>query len=153
MALVIPLLFFVLIWVLFILPQQRRVRAHQALVATLQVGQEVMTTAGLYGVITAIDGDDLRLEVAPGIELRFTRAAVAQLATPPEAPEADAPEEVDAFEADVPAVDASVVDAPVVDELDITEPESPLPADPDVTGPVIQRRRGVLRRGPRDDDR
>ena len=34
---------FLLMWVLFILPQQRRLRAHQAVVRSLQVGDEVMT--------------------------------------------------------------------------------------------------------------
>lgn len=151
MALVIPLLFFVLVWVLFILPQQRRVRAHQALVATLEVGQEVMTTAGLFGVITALDGDEVRLEVAPGVELRFARAAIAQLVPPAVTPDADeALADEPSLSIDSPAVEPEPADtiAP-----DVTEPESPVPADPGVTGPVIQRRRGVLRRGSRDDDR
>ena len=46
---------FVLMWVLFILPQQRRVRAHQALVATLEAGDEVVTAAGIYGSIVDLD--------------------------------------------------------------------------------------------------
>jgi preprotein translocase subunit YajC len=71
---------FLLMWVLFILPQQRRLRAHQAVVQSLAVGDEVMTTAGLYGTITEIDDDTdvVHLEVAPGTVIRLARGAVAQ---------------------------------------------------------------------------
>jgi preprotein translocase subunit YajC len=68
-----------LTWVLFILPQQRRIRAHQAVVARLEVGDEVMTTSGMYGTITALDDESATIEVAPGTAIRFARGAVAQL--------------------------------------------------------------------------
>jgi preprotein translocase subunit YajC len=69
-------------WLVVILPQQRRVRAHQALVATLHEGEEVMTTSGILGTITAIDDDVLRLEVAPDVELRVVRGAIARKVEP-----------------------------------------------------------------------
>lgn len=72
---------FALLWVLFILPQQRRVRAHQVVVAGLGVGDEVMTSAGLFGTITALDDEDVRIEVAPGVVVRFARGAVARSLT------------------------------------------------------------------------
>ena len=70
---------FLLMWVLFILPQQRRLRAHQAVVRSLQVGDEVMTTAGLYGTITELDDDAdvVHLEIAEGTVVRLARGAVA----------------------------------------------------------------------------
>jgi preprotein translocase subunit YajC len=70
-----------LTWLLFILPQQRRIRAHQAVVARLQVGDEVMTTSGMFGTITALDDETVSLEIAPGTVARFARGAVAQLTT------------------------------------------------------------------------
>ena len=60
----------------FILPQQRRVRAQQQLVAGLGEGDEVVLTAGIYGRITELGAEDLTLEVAPGVELRVARQAV-----------------------------------------------------------------------------
>ena len=46
----------------------------------LDVGDEVITTAGIYGTITEIDDDYeiITLEVAPNTEMRFSRGAVAQ---------------------------------------------------------------------------
>jgi len=67
-----------LMYVMLILPQQRRVRRHQALTASLQPGDEVMTTAGIYGTITSIDGDIVTLLVAPSVELRIAIGSVGQ---------------------------------------------------------------------------
>jgi preprotein translocase subunit YajC len=94
--LVIAATFFVL-WLLFIRPQQRRVRAHQALVATLEPGDEVVLTAGVYGRIVELGPEDMTLTVAPGVDLRVARQAVLRKvedATEPGEPE-DAPGEPD----------------------------------------------------------
>lgn len=84
--LILPILL-ILFYVLLILPQQRRVKAHQALVASLEVGDEVMTTSGIFGHITAIDGDTLHVEVAPDVELRITRSAIGRRVEQPGADE------------------------------------------------------------------
>ena len=76
------LLTFGLMWVLLILPQQRRMRQHQAVVASLQTGDEVVTAGGVYGTITSVDEDTLAVEVAPGVVLRVLRSAVSQRIAP-----------------------------------------------------------------------
>src|ERR1700716_3399966 len=90
----LPLMFLVL-WAIVILPQQRRMRAHQALVSKLEEGDEVMTTSGILGTITAIDDEVVHLEVAPGVRLRIVRAAIARRTTEPE-PEPEREQIVDA---------------------------------------------------------
>jgi preprotein translocase subunit YajC len=70
---------FVLLWVFFILPQQRRVRAHQALVASVQAGDHVILSAGIHGRIVELGPEDLTLEIAPGVEIRVARQAVLRL--------------------------------------------------------------------------
>jgi preprotein translocase subunit YajC len=72
------LLTFVLMWVLLIRPQQRRMRQHQMIVASLRPGDEIITAGGIYGTVQAIDEDSMVLQVAPGVELRVLRAAVSQ---------------------------------------------------------------------------
>jgi len=67
---------FVLLWVLFIRPQQRRVRGHQQLIAALEPGDRVVLTAGIYGRIVELGPEDMTVEVAPGVELRVARQAV-----------------------------------------------------------------------------
>ena len=87
----LPLMFALLYFVL-IRPQQRRARAQQVLQRAVEVGDEVLTTSGLYGIVTAMDDDDLWLEVAEGVEIRMARGAVlrrTQATT--DAPETPAP--------------------------------------------------------------
>ena len=68
-----------LMYVMLILPQQRRVRRHQELIASLEPGDEVMTTAGVYGTLTSIEGDTATLLVAPSIEMKIAIGSVGQL--------------------------------------------------------------------------
>src|SRR5262245_29242983 len=75
-ALFILAVTFVLLWVLFILPQQRRVRAHQALVASVEPGDEVILSAGIHGRIVELGAEEMTLEVAPGVVLRVARQAI-----------------------------------------------------------------------------
>ena len=63
---------------ILIRPQQRKVKEHQALVAALEVGDDVVTSGGIYGQVTALDGDVLRLEVAEGVELLMARESIAE---------------------------------------------------------------------------
>lgn len=72
------LLLFPLMYFMLIRPQQKRVREQQALLAAVGEGDEIVTTAGLYGYVTAVDGDVLWVEISDGVEVRLARAAVAK---------------------------------------------------------------------------
>lgn len=80
MALILPILFAAVIYFLFIRPQQRQVRQHQELVSHLEVGDEIITSAGIYGSITALDDETMSVEVADGVVLTMARRAVAEVA-------------------------------------------------------------------------
>jgi len=71
-----------LLWVLFVRPQQRRMRQAQAMVATLDVGDEIITTGGIYGTVTDTDDASLWVEIAPDVTVRVMRGAVAQRVSP-----------------------------------------------------------------------
>jgi preprotein translocase subunit YajC len=77
----IALLYLVLLvlafFLLVVLPQRRQLAAHRALVASLEVGDEIITTGGIHGTIRAIEETVLRVEVADGVVLRLARGAVA----------------------------------------------------------------------------
>ena len=59
--------------------QQRRSAEAARLASTLRVGQDVVTTSGLYGAIAALDETEVTLRVAPGVELRFDRRAIGRV--------------------------------------------------------------------------
>jgi preprotein translocase subunit YajC len=108
--LILPLLLLAM-YFLVIRPQQQRIRAQQALVAALREGDEVVSSAGIYGRITSLTEDIAILEVADGVELRIARGAIARR-----------------LSQDEPVVDLDdpgLVDRPeVVDEADMDDPEA-----------------------------
>lgn len=74
----ILILFIPVFWVLIIRPQQQQRRAHQEAVASLEVGDRVMTVGGLIGTLAAVEPDTVRLDVGDGIELTLGRSFVRQ---------------------------------------------------------------------------
>lgn len=79
-------------------PQRRRMREQQELQRSIQVGDEVITTSGVYGVITGEDGDSrFWLEIDDDVQIRIARAAISGKASPDEdVADADADETVSA---------------------------------------------------------
>jgi preprotein translocase subunit YajC len=65
---------------LLIRPQRNRQRQQQALLSALEVGDEVMTSGGIFGTIIEIDEDEgvLIVEIAPGTRVRMMRQGIAQ---------------------------------------------------------------------------
>lgn len=77
----LPLLLMgVVFYFLLIRPQNQRRRAQVQMQSDVEVGDEVVTTAGIYGTITEIDDDYgiVTVEVAPNTDIRMARAAIAQ---------------------------------------------------------------------------
>jgi preprotein translocase subunit YajC len=76
LGLLIAIFYFMLIR-----PQKRRVQAHKHLIESVEVGDEVVTIGGAHGIVRGIGDDDIRLEVAPGTEIRFIKSAIARRVT------------------------------------------------------------------------
>jgi preprotein translocase subunit YajC len=77
----LPLLLMgVVFYFLLIRPQSQRRRAQMQMQSDVEVGDEVVTTAGIYGTITEIDDDYgiVTVEVAPNTDIRMARAAISQ---------------------------------------------------------------------------
>ena len=64
-------------YVLLFLPQQRRNNEHKRLLASLEVGDEVVLNSGIHGFIAELEAQVLWLEVAEKGELKVSRSAVA----------------------------------------------------------------------------
>ena len=56
--------------------QRRRIKQVQAVQGSVVVGDQIRTTAGLFGTITALSDTEMSLEVAPGVVVRYDRRAV-----------------------------------------------------------------------------
>ncbi|CAB4606629.1 unannotated protein [freshwater metagenome] len=78
---------------LLLRPQRRRLKEGQALQSSIAVDDEIIMTSGIYGFVTAIEGDVLWVDIADGhdkerIEVRVARSSVARKAPADAAPEA-----------------------------------------------------------------
>ena len=74
---ILILVLLVLMWFLLIRPQRKRQVESQRLVGSLAVGQEIVTAGGLYGIVTAVEDDEIRVQIAEGVEVRIAKRAVA----------------------------------------------------------------------------
>lgn len=81
LALFLPLLLMGgVFYFLLIRPQQKRARAQQALLSAVEPGDEVITTAGIYGVVTHLDEDEgtVEIEIAPNTRIRMVKSGIAR---------------------------------------------------------------------------
>ena len=74
--LIVIVVLFGLLYFVMIRPQRNKQRAAQQMQSQVQPGQRVRTTAGMYATVVEADADDVLLEVAPGVQIRFLRRAV-----------------------------------------------------------------------------
>ncbi len=90
-------------YVVMIRPQRQRQAQQASTIESADIGDDVITTGGIYGTITGAEGDDVVVEIAQGVEVHMTRRAIAAVLPPEEDDElaepayedAEAPEEGD----------------------------------------------------------
>lgn len=74
------LLLVVIFWLLIFRPQQKRMKAQQAMLGAITRGDTVVTTGGIVGKVTkAVDGEDLEVEIAQGTRVKVVRTMVADV--------------------------------------------------------------------------
>ena len=86
-------LVFIGFYFLMIRPQQRRRQQVQQQQNTVTPGARVRTTAGMYATVSAVDGDDVILEVAPGVDVRYMKRAIMEVVAPGQAEASETAEE------------------------------------------------------------
>ena len=108
-----PLLLIVLLfgvmYFMMIRPQQKRRREAAAMQSSLGAGDEVVTIGGLHATVVSIDDDVVTVEIAPGVNARFARPAIARVVS-----QQDVPEEEEIVE-ETAVPDDEPVQSPVVE--------------------------------------
>lgn len=106
-SLILIVAMFALLWLLLIRPQRQKAQAEQRMRDSVDVGDEILTVGGLYGTVTGVGDEtgELWLKVAPEVELRVDKRAVAQIVRKDE-------EDVDAVDEELEEADGEVVDEP-----------------------------------------
>lgn len=75
-SLIIFMLIPVAMYFLLIRPQRRRQREAVALQSAIEVGDEIMTTSGVYGFVTSFDGDIAWLEIDDNVQIRIAKQSI-----------------------------------------------------------------------------
>lgn len=115
--LILMALMLVVLYVLMIRPQRKRQQDHQLMIDGAGIGEDVLTTGGIYGTVTQAEGDDLVVEIADGVTVHMTRRGIAAV-LPPEEEELEPDEDSD--------------DLDDLDDPDDVDDAEVLPADEDV---------------------
>jgi preprotein translocase subunit YajC len=63
---------------LIVRPQRRQMAARQALITSIEVGDEVISAGGIYGTVIALHDSTLDLRIADGVVITLAREAVAR---------------------------------------------------------------------------
>jgi len=105
--LIVMVLLLVVMYVLMIRPQRQRQQAQQATIESAGVGDDILTSGGIYGTITHAEEDDIVVEIADGLSVHMTRRGIAAVLPPDEEEDEETEDE-----------DEDVVDADEAVELD-----------------------------------
>jgi preprotein translocase subunit YajC len=69
---------------LVVRPQRRQMAARRALIASVGVGDDVVTSGGIYGTVRSLGDDTVELEIAPAVVVTVARGAIAGRLSGPE---------------------------------------------------------------------
>ena len=70
---------FILFYFLMIRPQQKRMKAHQALIASVKRGDEVVLSNGMVGKVTRVEDAEAMVEISQGVNVRLVKAMIAEV--------------------------------------------------------------------------
>lgn len=85
----LPFLLLPLLAVFAFMPQRKEKQRHAAFIDSIEIGDDVVSSGGLHGTITFIEGDLVHLEVDSDVVIRLSKASLARMETPPTADDDD----------------------------------------------------------------
>ena len=127
--LILIVVFIGLIYFMAIRPGRNRQKKVAQQQNTVLPGARVRTTAGMYATVVAVDGDDVVLEVAPDVEVRYMKRAIMEVLSPGD--EVPAEDEAETDGAEDEYEDGTEHDGTAHDDVDAeheTEPDLSAPA-------------------------
>jgi len=118
--LIIMALMLGVMYVLMIRPQRQKQAQQQRTIANAGVGDDILTTGGIYATITEVEDDDVVVEIAHGVTVHMTRRGIAAV-LPPE--DEDEEEDVEYAEEDDSDDETTAQASPDGDEGAVTDGE------------------------------
>ena len=79
----LPIVGMVLIFWLFIIrPQMQRQKQHQAKIAAVKKGDQVVTAGGLLGKVIRVDDQYAEIEIAQGVRVKAVKSTLGDIVPP-----------------------------------------------------------------------
>jgi preprotein translocase subunit YajC len=79
-SLIVPTVLIIgIMYFMMIRPQQRRLKAHQDMVASIRRGDTVVTSGGIIGKVAKVEDNELHLEIAEGVRIKVLRGTISEV--------------------------------------------------------------------------
>src|SRR6185436_16626821 len=79
-SLIVPTILIIgIMYFLMIRPQQKRLKEHRDMVASIRRGDTVVTSGGIIGKVAKVDENELQVEIADGVKIKVVRSTVSEV--------------------------------------------------------------------------
>ena len=79
-SLIVPTMLIIgIMYFLMIRPQQKRLKEHREMVASIRRGDTVVTSGGIIGKVAKVDDNELQVEIADGVKIKVVRSTVSEV--------------------------------------------------------------------------
>jgi preprotein translocase subunit YajC len=74
---------YLIFYFMVIRPQDRKSKQHKALLDSMKKGDSVVTSSGMIGTVASVNNDNILLELAPNVKVKFLRSHVVRFEVEP----------------------------------------------------------------------
>ena len=71
--------FVAIMYFMLIRPQQKRMKEHNAMISAIAVGDEVISSGGILGVVTSLEESFIKLNIADNTEITLQKNAISKV--------------------------------------------------------------------------
>jgi preprotein translocase subunit YajC len=75
---------YLIFYFMVIKPQESKNKKHKELLEALKKGDSVVTTSGIIGKVSGVEGDHVALEISPNVKVKFLRSHIARFEVEPQ---------------------------------------------------------------------
>ncbi len=73
---------YLIFYVMVIRPQERKTKQHKELLESMKRGDSVVTSSGIVGKVSGVEGDHILLEIAPNVKVKILQQHIVRLENP-----------------------------------------------------------------------
>lgn len=79
-SLLVPTILIIgIMYFLMIRPQQKRMKAHRELIASIRRGDTVVTSGGIIGKVAKVEEQEVQVEIAEGVKIKILRSTISEV--------------------------------------------------------------------------